>query len=359
MKLPRMQDIADEAGVNKCVVSHVLHDDAYAATVRPETRRRILEIAERIGYRRNLLASSIRTGQVNTIAVILDFKHWQQASAASQIMTGLMMEAAFRQYSVKVFSEDDLENSFRSIVENRIGKAIMLSVNHDPRENAARLAEKYSLDLVYAYEHGHLNFPAVNVDNAEMTSKMVHHLAEKGHTRIGLLCVPHWAHYVEERHKGYLRGMEECGLKVDSRWICCSADIELTVKTMLSLPENQRPTAFVALADSVAAKAQSYAIRNGLRFPDDISVIGIGDTDAARQLAYPLTTMREPLQESGKLLVRLVLGEKTDIQPDEFNVYRTHADMIERTSVCDLANRKSQVSSRKPQVKNIKKDKSK
>ena len=346
-----MQDIADEAGVNKCVVSHVLHDDAYAATVRPETRRRILEIAERIGYRRNLLASSIRTGQVNTIAVILDFKHWQQASAASQIMTGLMMEAAFRQYSVKVFSEDDLENAFRSIVENRIGKVINMSVRRELREKSAELAEKYSLDLVYAFEHGHGKFPAVNTDNAEMTARSVHYLAEKGHTRIGLLCVPHRWHYVEERHAGYLRGMEECGLDIDPRWISCSDETEKEVEKMLSLPEKERPTAFVALADNIAVIAQRYAWKRGVSIPEEFSVIGAGDMDCAPLALVPVTSFREALPETGKLLVQLLFGEKPDIRPDGFNVYHTHAEIIERESVCKIvASRKLQVSRLKSQV---------
>lgn len=335
-----IRDIAREAGVSVCCVSWVLGNHPRSKVVGEETRRRILDTAARLGYVQNQLAAATRTGQVNTIAVILNFSHWQTVSSPSQIMTGLMMEAAGRKYSVKVFAESDLDESFRTIVENRIGKLISMSVDSQPREKIAEFAEKYALDLVYAYERGHRKFPAVNADNAEMTSKMVHYLAEKGHTRIGLLCVPHRWHYVEERHKGYLLGMEECGLKIDPRWISCSDDIDHAVKKSLALPEKKRPTAFVTLADAVAAKAQSYAIRNGLRFPDDISVIGIGDTDAARQLAYPLTTMREPLQETGKLLVRLVLGEKPDFQPDEYNAYRTHAELIERESVFKINNQR-------------------
>ena len=333
-------DISEAAGVSACSVSWVLRNHPRSRNLSLKTRQRILDTAEKMGYICNQLASATSTGQVNTIAVILNLTQYQSMIHFNQIMAGIMLESSARSQSVKIFSEDDLENSFRQIMENRIGKVIMISVDHDSRERAVALADQYSLDLVYAYEHGHRNFPAVNVDNAEMTSKMVHYLAEMGHTRIGLLCVPHRAHYVEERHKGYLQGMEECGLNVDPRWISCSDDIDHAVKKSLALPGKKRPTAFVTLADAVAAKAQSYAIRNGLRFPDDISVIGIGDTDAARQLAYPLTTMRESLEETGKLLVRLVIGEKPDFRPDEYNAYRTHAELIERESVFNINNQR-------------------
>ena len=336
MKLPTIKDIASEAGVNKCVVSHVLHDDAYAAKVRPETRRRILDITGKIGYRRNVLASSTRTGQVNTIAVILNFSKYQTTVPFSQIMTGIMFETSAHRQSVKVFSDEDLDDSFHQIVENRIGKVVMMSVEPDLRKRAADLADQYSLDLVYAYEHGHGNYPAVNVDNAEATSKIVHYLKENGHTRIGLLCVPHQFHYVTDRHAGYLCGMAECGLEPDPRWTNCSDDIEHSIETMLALPVKERPTALVALSDSVAAKVEAFAIQNGLRFPRDISVVGFGDADIAAQLPFPLTTMRESLPETGQLLVRLLMKEPIGIEPDEFNVYHTHAVLVERRSVYNI-----------------------
>ena len=92
MKLPTLNDIAREAGLSNCVVSHVLHNDAYASKVRPETRQRILAIAGKLGYRRNTLASATRTGQVNTIAVILNLKHFQTIVPFNQIMAGIVLE---------------------------------------------------------------------------------------------------------------------------------------------------------------------------------------------------------------------------------------------------------------------------
>ena len=338
MKLPTLNDIAREAGLSNCVVSHVLHNDDYAAKVRPETRQRILAIAEKLGYRRNTLASATRTGRVNTIAVILNLMKYQNITPFNQIMAGIMLESSARRQSVKVFPEDDLEDSFHQIVESRIDKIIMISIEHDLREKAAELADQYSLELVYMYEHGHGRFPAVNTDNAEMTSTAVQYLAERGHSRIGLLCVPHRWHYIEDRHSGYLKGMAQCGLEVDPRWISTTDEIEQAVEQILALPKKERPTAFVALSDSVAMKAQRQAWKMKLRIPEDFSVIGIGDTDGSRLAIVPITTFRETLSESGKLLVRLVLGEKPDIQPDEFNVYRTHAEMIERESVFNIKN---------------------
>lgn len=332
MKQPTLNDIAAQAGLSNCVVSHVLHDDAYAARVRPETRKRILDIARKLGYRRNLLASATRTGHVNTIAVLLNFNSGKNAILVNQVVDGILLEASAENYSVKIFSDADPEAAFRGILENRITHVISTSVPGDIREKTVELAERYGLDLVFSYERGHGRFPAVNTDNAEMTSSAVRYLAQHGHARIGLLCVPHWAHYVEDRHTGYLRGMEECGLKTDPRWIRCSDDTEGSMDFFLSLPENERPTAFVALADTVAAEAQRFAWKRGLRVPEDFSVVGVGDSEAASYALVPITTFREDYRGIGRLLVRLLLGRKVDLRPDEFNVYRTGAQMVERQS---------------------------
>jgi len=333
-------DISKSVGVSTCCVSWVLRNHPRSREVGPETRRRILQTADEMGYVCNQLASATSTGKVNTIAVILNFNIMQDQLTANQLMTGIMMETARRGLNVKVFSEDDLENAFRNIVETRIVKVISTSVEAGVRQRTAGLAEKYSLDLVFCYERGHGRFPAVNTDNVEMTVRAVHYLADHGHTRIALLCVPHRWQYVQDRHDGYLLGMAQCGLTVDPRWVSCSDDIDSTVEMMLALSSDQRPSAFITLADPIAAAAQRCAWKHGLRIPEDFSVIGIGDTESAKAAVVPITTFREIFPDTGKLLVRLAFGEKPDFPPDEFNVYHTHAELIERDSVYDIKQRR-------------------
>lgn len=332
-------DISREAGVSACTVSWVLRNHPRSQHLSEKTRQRVLDTAKKMGYIHNRLAAATSTGQVTTVGLLLQFDILRDLAPVNQIMYGIMMETAERNYEVKVFSDDDLDAAFQSILEDRIGKVISMSLNPSVREKTAELAEKYSLDLVFAYEHGHRSFPSVNTDNAEMTASAVRYLVDRGHTRIGLLCVPHNRHYVSERHDGYLKGMDQCGLKIDPRWISCSEDIESAVTDMLSLPKRSRPTAFVTLSDPVAVRALRQAWKLKLRIPEEFSLIGIGDIMVSNLAVVPVTTFQETLAETGRLLVRLVFGEKLEIAPDEFNVYRTHAAMIERESVYDIKGR--------------------
>lgn len=329
-------DVAAAAEVSACSVSWVLNDHPRGKGMKMETRTRILESAERLGYKRNLLASATRTGRINTIAVIVDHENIHYVTAINQIISGIINEASLRGYSVKIFADKELERSFRQIEENCIGKVISLSTPHKIREKTALLAEKYSLDLVFAFERGHRGFPAVNVNNVAMVSKMVHFLKDKGHEKIGYLGVTHPFYYVSDRLTGYCRGMEECGLRAEPKWICTNNDTIEGVERLLSLPEKLRPTAFVAVSDAIAATAQKYAWQKGLRIPEDFSVIGIGNTDIARYTLATLTTVDEFHPGYGSMLIKLILHENTETAPDEYLVFHTRTEIIERESVFNL-----------------------
>lgn len=330
-------DVAKEAGVSVCCVSWVLQNHPRSREVGLLTRQKVLAAAEKIGYLRNQLASAVRTGQVNTIAVILHFNEGQDMLFLNQIMEGILQEASCRKFNIKVFSDNDLEETFRNILENRIEHIISASLAASVREETALFAEQHALKLVFIYEHGHGKFPVVNTNNVEMSQLAVSCLYRKGHRRIALLCVPHLSFYVKERHKGYYAGMEEMGLQVDPGWVICSDEIEKSVEEMLSLPGKRRPTAFIALDDFCAARALRCAWKMGVRIPEEFSIIGMGDTEVARSAIVPLTSIREFFPENGKMLVRLLLGEKPETPPDGFMVYHTHAELVERESVYDLS----------------------
>ncbi len=333
-----IKDIAALAQVNKCVVSHVLRDDAYAAKVRPETRERIRRIASDLGYERNLLASSTRTGIVNTIAVLCDFTRFKDFFSMNWVLSGIMMETSANDYSIKLFPETDLERTFSSIQGNRIRKMISTSVEWHVRERTAELARKYGIELVFIYECGHGEFPSVNVDNVEMSVAAIQYLTGLGHTRIGLLCVPHTHgyQYIIDRHDGYLLGMERAGLKVDPDWVWCDDDAEAGTGKILALPESRRPTAFYAIADNLAVRAELFAGRRGLEVPRAFSIIGVGASEIGRYALTPLTTMDENLPMYGVNAVKILLGNTNGLLFSKKNVCCVHASLIVRDSTDSL-----------------------
>ena len=227
-----INDIARLAHVDKGAVSRTLRNHRDAQRLRPETRERILRIAAELGYQPNQLASSTRTGIVRSLALIGHFLTSTLYFSAAQIISGILSESTKQGYGVKMYDSVDLKKAFAEIVGNRIRYVLSLCPERPAREEQARFCRENGIQIVYLYEHAVGEYPAVNIDNLAASSLLVRHLAERGHRRIALLCVPHKEDlysYVRERHEGYFRSMEELGLPVDPDLVSCSDDVEAAV----------------------------------------------------------------------------------------------------------------------------------
>ncbi len=328
-----LKDIAKLANIDAGAVSRTLRNHPKAQELRPETRERILKIAKDLGYQCNLLASSIRTGRVTTMAVIGRFAQDNFEPSDSQILSGIFKEATANDYGIKVFDDSDLPRTFAEIAGNRIQLVASLSVAETVRIQTAELCRKNGMRLVFLNEHTpRANIPSVILDNADGAIQAVRHLAGLGHRRIALLCVPHRFHYVRERHRGYLEGMKLAGLPVDPELVSCTDDTEGAARRMLSLPRRKRPTALFGIADNLAIIAQNTALRMGFRIPQELSTIGFGASDAGTFSYCRLTTICENLALRGRLAVRLLLGKSVDITPDGDGNYLIRPSLIRRES---------------------------
>ena len=186
-----IKDIAKAAQVDKAAVSLTLRNHPEAKRLRPETRERILKAARELGYQRNLLAWSTRTGIVNTIAVIGRFRKDDILSYTNQMLAGILTTCTQFGYNIKVYPDTNLEAAFEEISGNRISHVISLSVDPAERRKAAEFCRRYQLNLVYVFEDAYDGFPSVNTDNFASAREIVNYLVSIGHRRIGLLCVPH------------------------------------------------------------------------------------------------------------------------------------------------------------------------
>ena len=111
---------------------------------------------------------------------------------------------------------------------------------------------------------------------------------------------------------------------------------------MFSLPEQRRPSAFYAIADNLAVRIQLYAIRSGLKVPEDFSIIGVGASEIGKYAMTTLTTMDENLQTYGINAVKILLGNADNLPISEQNVCRVQASMVIRKSTgpCKDADKK-------------------
>ena len=160
--------------------------------------------------------------------------------------------------------------------------------------------------------------PTIGAANWSGGLAATEHLLALGHRRIGLIAGPPRLLCSRARFDGYRAALEAAGLAVDDTLVVpgdfrpesgftgCTA--------LLDLPEP--PTAVFAASDQMALGAIEALRRRGLRAPEDMSVVGFDDLPEVRWSAPPLTTVRQPLADMGKLAVRTVLGLARGERPD-------------------------------------------
>jgi LacI family transcriptional regulator len=275
--------------------------------VSPHTRARVEELLHRYGYRKRPAAPGTRAALLDLVFNDLD-SPW-----AVEIIRGVE-EAAHAEGVGTVVSA----------IHGRSGDAREWMRNLRARASDGVILVTSALDTVLHDELRVLGVPLVVVDPAGSPAldaptigaanwsgglAATEHLLSLGHRRIGLIAGPPRLLCSRARLDGYRAALEGAGLTFDEALVV-PGDFHpesgfAGCEKLLDLPEP--PTAVFAASDQMALGAIEALRRRGLRVPEDMSLVGFDDLPEVRWSAPPLTTVRQPLADMGKLAVRTVL----------------------------------------------------
>ncbi|WP_157831288.1 substrate-binding domain-containing protein, partial [Pseudomonas sp. 43NM1] len=152
--------------------------------------------------------------------------------------------------------------------------------------------------------------PTISLDNRAAAKAMTEHLISLGHRRIGLIKGPKSSPLTRERVAGYQDALRDAGLTCDPELIC-HGDFSLQAgddgaAAMLRLPE--RPTALFCENDEMAIGALKQIKQQGLRVPEDVSLVGFDDIPFAAYCDPPLTTITQPAEVFGQKAVEMLIA---------------------------------------------------
>jgi LacI family transcriptional regulator len=310
-------DVAETAGVSITTVSRVLNAPD---RVNEETRSRVLGAIDALNYKPKAEARARALRSALRIGVLTPFF---TAPSFVQRLRGVDAVLAARNAELIIYVVDALPRlrgylAALPLTGNLDGLVIM-SLPFD--EADARRLIRHGLPCV-SIESSRPEFSSVVIDDAAGGRAAAACLVAKGHRRcafIGDLNPPEYAiRPSEARLAGYRAALAEAGVPLPDEWICAaSSDQEATAtaaRRLLSPPAAQRPTALFCAADIQAIAALRVAGQMGLRVPDDLAVIGFDDLDIASYLG--LTTIRQPLDDSGRIAAEMLLAHlKEDGRP--------------------------------------------
>jgi LacI family transcriptional regulator len=314
-KSPTMKDVAQLAEVSVQTVSYVING---TGSISAETRNRVLVAIEQLNYRRDPIARSMRTRRTRLIGLlVLDIMNPVLSTIASSVEGAAHAEG----YSVLLYNvgqDPKREQTYLEAVTERHADG-MIIVNAVDRKHTFQLLQEGIIPTVLVDCVETPTIPSVAVDNFKGAYLATKHLIELGHKRIAHVCGALSLEVARLRLAGYRQALADYQLDyqqivppVNDRW-----DYGSGYQAMRYLLSTQpRPTAVFAAGDQMAIGAHRALTEAGLRIPQEMSLIGFDDIEAARFTTPPMTTIRQPLDEIAKrafsLLLEIIDGRQTD-----------------------------------------------
>lgn len=306
----RLKDIAERAGVSVMTVSKALRDQPDVAE---STRQRIQALAREMGYVPDSIARGLRTRATRLLGVILPaVTH----PVYARVLLALEERAQETGYDLLCAHTLNLaereERSIRRMLSRRVEGLFLSPVHRLPGEERVyeELAASGTPVVVLGQPPpGCSRFHSAAGDDVEGAYAGTRHLLELGHRRIAFLAGPVTAPWARERLEGYRRALLEAGIVPKDRWVFASGTtIEDGVQAARQLlAEAPEVTAVLASNDLAAIGCGDELLNRGVRIPDDVSMVGFGNTLTAKYFRVPLTTLRQPKRRLGHAAMELMM----------------------------------------------------
>ena len=305
--MPTLKDVAKLACVDVSTVSRALNNSAH---VHPETRRRIFEAVEKLSYRPNVLAQSLRKGKRHTIGVVVPRLQFTMFGDAVQAAEKRALELG---YASIVCSTDD-DPAVEASCLDRLGNGFvdgLLVAATGKNGRALRSLAATGMPIVQLVRRDNLGLSCVTADFEACAYEGVRYLADKGCRCIGLVNGPSRIGPYRERLSGYRRAIGELGLpEVVASDNAQGNSFEYGYgSAQRLLNENPGLDAIMVAVDVQGMGAMRALRERGLRYPDDARLISLTGYRMGSLLETPMTSMEVPTAEISRKAVDMLVEQ--------------------------------------------------
>lgn len=293
----RLKDIAAQAGVSVMTVSKVMRD---APDISAATKLRVRALAEQMGYTPDSVAQGLRNKTTKLFGLVI-------SAVTNPVFARVVMAIEEQAYQLgydvilaQSLNQPEREQAvIRRLLSRRVDGLFITPVYR--LDQTASIYDELTKRGTPTVLLGHRadfcsTFVNVETDDIAASFAATQHLLGLGHKRIAYLAGPNAAPSSLERLEGYRRALREAGIGVDDKLIFhAGSTIEEGEKAALQmLNESPGATAIQAVNDLVAIGAANVFLGQGLKIPDDLSLVGFGNVLVSEHFRVPLTTIRQP-----------------------------------------------------------------
>jgi LacI family transcriptional regulator, galactose operon repressor len=315
MNRPTQVDVASLAGVSRATVSYVVND-VPDARVPDETRQRILDAIEELGYEPDARAQALRSGSTKTIALIVpDLGNPHFCEYATGIEEAARALGYHLIISSTTMNDEYAVDIFRDFARRRFDGLIIASsfiLESDEAQSTLAQIQKRGLPIVELTEI--YGVDSVSADYGEATREVMSYLLSLGHRRIGLIYGVGGHQLGQDRLEPYLEALKTADIPINDDLIAeCGPSIEDGYQATLKLLKlASRPTALIAINDLLAIGAVRAAADLNLHVPDDLSLVSYDNIPMANYLVPRLTSVTKDARTLGRKAFELLLARIQD-----------------------------------------------
>lgn len=309
-KQPTIWDIAIKLNISISTVSRALRN---ATDINPDTKRAVLEMAEKLDYQPNTIATSLRKSKTSVIGVMVpEFVH----PYFPKVILGIQEVANAMGYKVIIMqSNESIEierQNLQAMFSSRVDGLIMAISRETNDYEHIKSVQKKGIPIVFFNRiSDELQGSKVVVDDYKGAFMAVEHLINTGCKRIAHLAGPDKLTMSINRQNGYLNALKTYQLPIDESLIMSSDFVEGKARDCMQqlLNRPDRPDAVFAVNDPTAIEALICLKDNGVLIPDEIALATFSNAPHSAFVTPPLTAIVQPLHEIGQVAAQLLLRQ--------------------------------------------------
>ena len=302
-------DIATHLGITPSSVSKAFSNHP---RISAETKARVIKTAIKLGYVPNSLATGLRKGRSGLIGVVVPGIHYSFFSTA---IKGIEEQVTANGYNVIIvqsrdsfeFERNQLQNLLRAQVEGIIASIAITTKNYKPFKEVAARVPVVLFDRTFSRS----GLSEVTIDDFQGAVSAVEHLISMGYKRIAHLAGFSHIRPFSKRIEGYKHALEKHGLRFRQEYIfeCApnSNEGEFAMEHLLKL--KTPPDAIFAASDFLAYGAMQVAIKNGIKIPRDLGIVGFSNEEFSAQITPAISTIEQYSERLGSIAANLLIDQ--------------------------------------------------
>src|SRR5580704_7455514 len=326
-----LKELALHLGLSQTTVSRVINNSAQAYRISADTQQRVLAAAAKLNYKANALARSLRSKRSKTVGVMVPEISEGYSTAVLGGIEDVLLLSGFFYFVVSHRHRTELLREYPSLLLSRAVEGI-IAVD-------SAIEEDLPIPVVAVSDH-HRRSSVINIelDHFLAARYALEHLYHLGHREIAFIKGQSFSSDTLARWRAICRVAGDLGIEVNPRLVTQLEDFGLgsepgRAATVRLLERGIPFTAIFAFNDLAAIGAITVLREAGIQVPEHVSVVGFDDISSAATNNPPLTTVRQPMQEMGRVaastLLQMIHDDKNDWPKHPIRVLPT---FVERQS---------------------------